>query len=1047
MKKKIFSTLLLFVIAVASTSMFVSCKDYDDDINANKSDIESLRTELSTVKSSLETELSSTKSELETQITEAKKSLEDAVASKADASVVTELQNKVTKLESDLAALEASLGARIDAANDAIMKLSNETAASFEEANATLVALTGDVENVKAGLEAEKVAREAVEKNLDIQKKALEDYQKATDADIDALNSAIDELKSNVSNLATTASISELKAALEKQMQALSEQVTALNTNLDALTVFTTKLLSSIALVPDLYVDGIETIEFKSLKYTPLEGGSDVYVDNGMTTATYRLNPNNVKQENLDVANISFAAATAQTRVALNNSPVLFNGIKSYENGLMTVYVKKANSAVNFGKTSDGRITIVSLKVPRYNDQKNTTTTDIYSENSRLYETTITPRIAKLAWDTNDAEHHYWDSLKIYSAPIDNPSLTASKVVKSIYYNESFNLNELVTGCYLNEAGNHTRITKDELKTYGLTYRFAIPTTPYNTVTNNTDQQQFASVTPEGVISSKLPNGTTNNRACVGKEPIVRIMLCDTVNHKMVDEKYMKIKWSENVKPEVDLGEYSSDATLSCDNMTAYITWDKLINDIYAKAVPEGMSQKLFEQVYPVSNITGTVTSILSNKTSVALYNVSNPVFNSTTNEHGDAIIGQWVLTPDDVMDVYKNSQNDTKTFVAKITFKSNLSNEYADLTLTWKFTIKLPTLPSLYGYAEGYWYDQFNSHEVLPVQYNTQGAGAYCTYNFPMLSGIFTYNNGSIVKNMTDCGYWDLQFSQNNISGYVPGEVGDEPIKTQGVAFGSFGAYKLQKSGTTALELQWDNNHTSWQGDDKAYLFADHNNPANQGLLNPLSDENKANGTSPKFTYDKKVNMSIWASLNNYNYIPVKKYTVCLIAPLRLNAKLDGYFVDGVVSGSAVDISTALTLTDFRGYYVANGNIGTAELEKYAQALWNYYECEDPVWDLDGAKYGMKMSGGNLVVDDNLTYSNGMTAAQLESATDGTYNLSITKVGNTLVFSNNKGANVNKECNVFIPVTVKYGFGELQKWVKIRIYPNGTKPTQIHRR
>ena len=33
MKKKIFSALLMGVFTLASMSMFVSCKDYDDDIN------------------------------------------------------------------------------------------------------------------------------------------------------------------------------------------------------------------------------------------------------------------------------------------------------------------------------------------------------------------------------------------------------------------------------------------------------------------------------------------------------------------------------------------------------------------------------------------------------------------------------------------------------------------------------------------------------------------------------------------------------------------------------------------------------------------------------------------------------------------------------------------------------------------------------------------------------------------------------------------------------------------------------------------------------
>ena len=46
MKKKIFSTLLLVAFALASTSMFVSCKDYDDDINKNAADITKLRSEL-----------------------------------------------------------------------------------------------------------------------------------------------------------------------------------------------------------------------------------------------------------------------------------------------------------------------------------------------------------------------------------------------------------------------------------------------------------------------------------------------------------------------------------------------------------------------------------------------------------------------------------------------------------------------------------------------------------------------------------------------------------------------------------------------------------------------------------------------------------------------------------------------------------------------------------------------------------------------------------------------------------------------------------------
>ena len=49
----------------------------------------------------------------------------------------------------------------------------------------------------------------------------------------------------------------------------------------------------------------------------------------------------------------------------------------------------------------------------------------------------------------------------------------------------------------------------------------------------------------------------------------------------------------------------------------------------------------------------------------------------------------------------------------------------------------------------------------------------------------------------------------------------------------------------------------------------------------------------------------------------------------------------------------------------------------------------------------------------------------------------SVEVVGSDLVFTNNSaGAGVEKACNIFIPVTVEYGWGEVSQWVKIRLNP-----------
>lgn len=120
---------------------------------------------------------------------------------------------------------------------------------------------------------------------------------------------------------------------------------------------------------------------------------------------------------------------------------------------------------------------------------------------------------------TDSYKYHYSDSATIWGSRV---SKSPNMIVKQIYYKDATNLQDLVTGCYDRKTGSHNQITKEQLKKYGLTFRFAIPTKAYNNgAENGTDQQKFASVTPEGILTSKTPAGVTNNEAVVGKEPII----------------------------------------------------------------------------------------------------------------------------------------------------------------------------------------------------------------------------------------------------------------------------------------------------------------------------------------------------------------------------------------------------------------------------------------------------------------------------------------------------------------------------------------------
>ena len=1135
MKRKYLSVLLMGALAVASTSMVTSCKDYDDDITANATDIKSLQSKLETLKTDLETQLATCKSNCATELASAKTALEAAIAKKADATEIATLQTKVNDLTSDLATLKAAYETKIKATDEAIAKLQSDYAKALENYSA----VTGDIKELQTKLGEEEGARKALETNLELQKAALETAKKELGDKDTELQGRIEKLEEAIKNFNTDDTVKNLQTTVNK----LNETVTAANKNLSVLEVLVNKMLTSISLLPDLYVNGIEAIEFKTLAYTPVvpgtsgyaSDGKQIFVDNGETEVTYALSPNTVKLESLDAENIEVKAAKSVAREsrAANSyveSPVKFNGIASFNDGLMTVKMKKTTTAkLNL----DGNnIYIVSLNVPRKEGYNGQQAAVIKSENSRLVETYFTPQIAdkeastndknwgkldttypgfyaKTTDDVNTLSYHFNDSTTLYNSAVDakgNPF-----VRKELPYNKDFDLNTIVTGCYdragysssvKTDAGNlinkirscsgHDQITAEELKKFGLEFRYAIPTQAYNNeVDNNTNQQEFAKVTANGILTSKTPEGAEYNAAVVGKEPIIRIDLVDVVNNKLVDQRYMKIKWVQNSLADVALDSKQSEAVLGCDGVKTEFTWREFVDPVYAKINElKGISQKDFDAIYPAENVVVTAEGWTSNSEATnktGKFNGSLPKIKSTTNEQGDALAGTWNLKPEDIKTVYFSKASDTKVFKARVKFVSKLPNQYPNLYFDWYFTVKLPQFPSV-AYYDQYWSTKKQVYDVLPIQYNTdKQTKDYCVYDNDLTNGFVfdQYNNQMCImsevlyqtvngkKEGVDCRTWDFQFSDNTgtfVRDYQ-GQAPDGPSNayndlknigrtaaTFGAAPASFGGYILKNTekAATAATLNWHKSHTSWCDDfsidathKNVNLFADHNNKANWNLINPLStDESKDTKTTlgltvPAFTHDKKVAVTLWWGLNKWNLIPVKTYDVCLIAPLRVNSTLEGAFEDGHVSGTAIDCSNAFKMTDFRGYTVADENNGKTEQTKYQKELYKYYECHAATWDFNNVRYTLKVDDTHSIVASNsLDYDNSMDAATLKKLTNGNVQLSISsatswngETGNFLVFKNNGGSDIKDMIYAYIPYSMSYGFGELKGYVKVPIY------------
>ena len=164
-KKKIFGYLFMGLLAAGATGTVTSCKDYDDDINNNKSAIQALQSDLAKAKTDLESEISSLKTQLETAngtLTTLKGNVETNTAD-------------ITKAKSDIAGLES----RLKTAEDAIKSINTTLALKADQKalEDSCASIYGKLESVTDGLgkslKSEKDDRVAADADLQQQIDAL----------------------------------------------------------------------------------------------------------------------------------------------------------------------------------------------------------------------------------------------------------------------------------------------------------------------------------------------------------------------------------------------------------------------------------------------------------------------------------------------------------------------------------------------------------------------------------------------------------------------------------------------------------------------------------------------------------------------------------------------------------------------------------------------------------------------------------------------------------------------------------------------------------
>lgn len=546
---------------------------------------------------------------------------------------IAALEGRVSTLEGDVAGLKTAVEKAQKAADDA------QTAADKAQSDATLA--LGNIEALKkalgkyaevGALESKIAALEKMDSTLQADKFDTKDFgtffakelkdvigayaeKGALEAKLEALDGKDEDLQDQITKL--DAKVEQYNTALNDRITELDEKVeqynTELNARIDAVLGIIADRLSSIALVPQYYYDGVPAILFETIAYNPLaddkenekavapkyRGDQNSWLVNQFkkytsaeSEAKFRLNPRTVGVDCADFSLVGDKADYVFTRATAPDAPVSIVGTPSYDpkTGYATFKVKK-NENINTDENEDKNLDIVALKAVLKKgltdaEKKADAKPEVYSEFVHVNEIAYTADElaisdkAKLAG--KKADHEY---AKTFT------EATKNAYVYKMPYDAPFDLKALVATCInseiftsgLENVIDHANL---DLEKYGLHYEFSVAQSKYPVTSagTTTDQQTVIKCVDRlgGIFKVMDANGVEYNQEAIGRTPIVRVDLKHGEN--IVTRAFIKLVISvKKASDNISIMDNQKEFVVKCPDTKETMKYDveKLRKDLY----------------------------------------------------------------------------------------------------------------------------------------------------------------------------------------------------------------------------------------------------------------------------------------------------------------------------------------------------------------------------------------------------------------------------------------------------------------------------------
>lgn len=655
----------MFAIA-GVTFAYTSCTDYSEDINKVDGRVDNLQSQFDAFKSATDesikkidgliADLQKTVATLETK--EDHKKDVDALNKLIDGlkSDATALAGRVTAIEEDLpnyvkktdfdetlkgyvkvGEFNTEIG-KITGRLDAIEGKLNPLAAKYDS-ELKISEIISKIDAVKATADDASQKVGVLRTDVDVLQKALKGY--TSEGAVSAKFDAIDEEVAKKLNIADfKAKFDEyfqgefdkafkeairiscakdgevdkaIYAALNPAVEALETKISNLNERIDAVLGIIADRLSSIALVPQYYYDGVPAILFETIAYNPLaddkenekavapkyRGDQNSWLVNQFkkytsaeSVAKFRLNPRTVGVDCADFSLVGDKADYVFTRAAAPAAPVSIVGTPSYDpkTGYATFKVKK-NENINTDENEDKNLDIVALKAVLKKgltdaEKEADAKPEVYSEFVHVNEIAYTADElaisdkAKLAG--KKADHEY---AKTFT------EATKNAYVYKMPYDAPFDLKALVATCInseiftsgLENVIDHANL---DLEKYDLHYEFSVAQSKYDVTSagTTTNQQTVIKCVDRlgGIFKVMDANGVEYNQEAIGRTPIVRVDLKHGEN--IVTRAFIKLVISvKKASDNISIMDNQKEFVVKCPDTKETMKYDveKLRKDLY----------------------------------------------------------------------------------------------------------------------------------------------------------------------------------------------------------------------------------------------------------------------------------------------------------------------------------------------------------------------------------------------------------------------------------------------------------------------------------